>query len=141
MLTATLFNQHRDPVSGQTAWFRTILSGARSNGGPAIHWEHNKASNVVASGLATADAVNIMIWFTVQAEGKRYLPPKQYAALSPAAAKQHWTLAEQDRMAKGTVPDVPIKEVVAAYDAVTITSIDTMDYGSPAMHHWEVAAK
>lgn len=141
-MKATLFNQYKNLETNAVEFRRTLLSGERRPGKPAVHWENNKATNVIASGLTTADAVNVMIWFSVDAEGKTYLPPKAYAALPPEALDQHWTLAPQDRLVKGDVPDAPINDIVALYDDVTtITSVDTMDYGSPAMQHWEVSGK
>ena len=97
---------------------------------------------MISSGLANADAVTVMIWFLAETEGKQYLPPKQYAALLPAEVDQYWTLAPQDRIVRGDVPDIPVSEVVAKYDdAITITSAEAMDYGNVQMRHWEVSGK
>lgn len=131
---ATLFNQYKNYETNAVEIHRTLLN--------AVHWENNKATNVLTSGISQADSTCVMIWFSVEAEGKTYLPPKQYAALPPDQVGKHWTLAQQDRLVKGNVPDAPINDVVAQNDdVITITSVDTMDYGSPAMQHWEVSGK
>ena len=91
--------------------------------------------NVINFGLAIVDAY-----------GKRYLPPKQYAALSPDAVGTHWTFTlGVNRMIKGVDDDddisqMTINEIVAKCDScITIKSVDTMDYGRMHMQHWEVS--
>lgn len=140
MLSVTIYNQYRNRATNTVEWLRTVLTGQRAGGRDAVHWEDNKATNVIASGLATADAVNVIIWFSADADGKTYLPPKAFAALSPEAASLHWTLAPQDRMVKGVTTGT-IDAAMAGDAAATITSVDTMDYGSEAMRHWEVSGK
>ena len=133
----TVFNQYKNHDTGSMEWRKTILRDA--------HWEENKAVNVINSGLATADAVSVMVWFSVDADGKRYLPQKQYAALSPEAANRLWTFTQGvDRLIKGAIdddiPPMTINEIVAKYDScITIKSVDTMDYGRKHMQHWEVS--
>lgn len=135
---ATLYNEYVNPDTKRKEWRRTELD--------AVHWENNKATNVIASGLESADSTFLMIWFSVQAsDGRTYLPPKQYAALSAAEVDRHWTLwPMHDRMIKGIVPGPAVVETLAdmdkAYDdLITVKSVDTMDYGSPSMKHWEVS--
>jgi hypothetical protein len=59
----------------------------------------------------------------------------------------YWTLQEGDFVVKGFVTDeisssFTISALQAKYPAVlSITSIDTMDMGSPAMSHWQIGAK
>lgn len=142
MLSVTIYNKYRNRTSNKEEWLRTVLTGRRAGGRDAIHWEDNRAANVIASGLTTADAVEVMIWHTVDTGGKTYLPPKAFAALSPEDAIKHWTLAPQDRLLKGAAPDGTLNDILPYCDAeITITSVDAMDYGSDAMRHWEVSGK
>lgn len=135
---ATLYNEYTNPDTKRKEWRRTELE--------AVHWENNKATNVIQSGLASADSTFIMIWFSVTTtDGRTYLPPKQYAALPADRVDSHWTLLPMhDRMIKGIVPGPAVAESLADLDKeyddlITVKSVDTMDYGSPAMHHWEVS--
>lgn len=140
----TLYNYYQNKDSGKEEWRRTVLGGERRPGKPAVYWQESKGANVIQSGLSTADGVLVLIWFGVDAEGRKYVPPKVYAALSPAEAAQHWTLTPgRDRIIRGVVPDgMAVKDAVAAYDdCITVTSVDTWDAGSRAMCHWEVSGK
>lgn len=146
MIYTSLYNRYENHETGKVEWHRTLLSGTRSGGKPAVHWEDNKAVNVITSGLASADAVTVMIWFSVEAEGKTYLPPSEYAALPPTGVDGYWTLTQgQDRLLKGKGPEIDADKTISAVaqrdGCITITSVDTMDYGHPRMHHWEVSGK
>lgn len=146
MIYATVYNQYENHDTGKVEWRKTPLSGTRRGGKPAVHWEANKAVNVIQSGLTSADAVTVMIWFSVEAAGKIYLPPAEYAVLSPAEVDLYWTLAQgKDRLLKGEGPEVPDASAMTAItrrdDCITITSVDTMDYGAPHMRHWGVSGK
>lgn len=115
---------------------RTVLS--------PIRWENNKAKNVLQSGISNANSVDVIVWYSVDAEGKTYLEPKQFAALSSLEeVAKHWTLDPvSSRMVRGIVPDEPtaISEVTGKYDAVmTVKSVDTVDYGPEYMRKWLVS--
>lgn len=134
--SATIYNYYKRPDS-KIEYRPTVLS--------AVHWENNKAVNVIASGLTTADAVNLMIWFDVDAQERKYLKPKEYARLSPDEAYGHWTITQgQDRIVKGTIENAAVldnvKSIVDTYDdVITVKSADTVDYGPRSAHHWEVS--
>ena len=133
---ATLYNYHKDPVTKEEGWYRTVLYG--------VHWENNKAVNVITSGLSTADGVTIFIWDDVKTDGKEYVSPKKYASLPSNMIEKYWTLEEgKDRMITGIVYDttspVIIDRFVSKYDdCMTVKSVDRRDFGSKRMHHWEV---
>lgn len=137
--TATLYCRYHNPETNADEWHRVVLD--------AVHWEENKAENVIVSGLSSADAVTVYVPIMVRADGgaKRYVEPKRYAALSPADAASCWTMTPgKDRMIKGiapeTVPPLSISEITARYDAcITVKSVDTRDYGNKHMQHWEVS--
>lgn len=146
-MRATIYNRYQNAETRKEEWRRTVLSGRRAvGGGHAVHWENNRATNVITSGLAAADAVSVMIWFSVTAEGRTYLPPMEYAALSPAEVGRYWTMTPgHDRLLKGVGPavdgDITIGKIAARDGCITITSVDAMDFGRPHMHHWEVSGK
>lgn len=106
---ATLYNKYVNPLTRKEEWRRTELD--------AVHWENNKAANVKASGIASADSTEVMIWFSVGAGGKQYVEAKRYTALPPDEVDGYWTLAEMDdRLIKGIVPGDPIVESLKTFD-------------------------
>lgn len=125
----TLYNK----VSGET-YQRTELHG--------VFWENRKGVNVIKSGLTAADQASIYIPFYVD-DG--YQKPKSWQALATKTGK--WTLQTGDYIVKGIVTDAisstfTISNLKATYDDVLqITSVDTQDYGSPDLQHWQIGAK
>jgi hypothetical protein len=105
----------------------------------AVEWENRKAANVIKSGLLGADSVVIYIPFSV---GAYYLKPIAWQA----AKTGKWTLQVGDVIVKGLVTDeitggFTMTDLKAKYDdVVVISSVDTMDYGSLSMRHWQVGA-
>lgn len=125
----------------------TILQG--------VLLDASKAVNVRESGLEGADAVNLYIPFSVKAtdgvtgEEKKYAPPLEFWR-APDKARL-WTLSVGSTKTpgvdgntffiKGEVvePDQPVEFIEMKYDNVyDITKIDTKDFGSQEMQHWEV---
>lgn len=114
----------------------------------------SKAVNVLESGLESADAVTLHIPFSVKAvdgitgEETRYVPPVEYWRKTDRSGL--WTLSISSRVPgvdgntffiKGEVvePDKSPEMIDMEYDHVySITKVDTFDFGSPAMQHWEV---
>lgn len=132
---ATLYNYYRNPDTKQEQWNPVHLEH--------VHWNASKGANVIASGLANADGLKVFIWFDEPAGGKTYLPPEEYAALSPAGVVNHWTLTPnaKDRIVKGTVTET-MQAAQAAHDEFyTITNVDTFDMGGRIMRHWEASGK
>lgn len=103
-----------------------------------VHWENVKAVNAVKSGLTSADSVNIYVPFSVKSE-KSYVLPKAFAE-SPEG---HFTFVPGDKIVKGIVDySGNIAKIVNSFDdAVTITSVDTFDYGSNKMRHYKISGK
>lgn len=110
----------------------------------------SKRANVNKSGLLDADAVTLYIPFTVNATGpaggeKRFVGPKAFEALG--GSRDIWTLRGGSKSSavgcffiKGEISDgLSYAEALKTYDDVyRVTTVDTMDYGSASMHHWEV---
>ena len=129
----TIYNRYFDKTTRLDKYQRTILYG--------VFWDERKAVNRLQSGLEGADKVTIIIPFTV-ATDKKYAPPKEFEKLEDKAG--YFTLQEGDRVVKGAI-DFEITGKVSDLDkeveAFTIISVDTKDFGSFHMRHWEVGAK
>ena len=75
-----------------------------------------------------------------------YVQPEDYAKMREEGITHIWTLAPGDLLLKGTVQDeigetMSIKEFMSRHhETVTIQAVETVDYGSYAMRHWEVTA-
>ncbi len=153
--TVTVYNVEvstdKETFQSRTVNHITLLRG--------VLLEAVKAVNVRASGLEGADAVDLYIPFAVKAfDGltgaeKTYLPPVEF--WRSEEKEKHWTLAITAKGSsldgytffvkgealppEGVKPALVAEVVEAAYDgSYHITKIDTKDYGSPDMQHWEV---
>lgn len=137
----TLFNRYLS--TGVEMYQRTVIA--------AVMWENRKAANVLASGgNIAADQATVYIPL---ARGAAYVAPTAWLAKSSKTG--FWTLKPGDVIVRGAVTDEIHEAVVgppavaafrmsdlkAKYDNVlVITSVDTMDGGSPAMQHWQIGA-
>lgn len=149
--TVTLYNvsTETDPATFDdvTTNHITILRG--------VFLDESKGTNVIRSGLESADAATLYIPFSVEAldgvtgEAKAYVGPMEFWRADDKS--KIWTLST-DRNSffiKGEVVEDDedprkrtIEYISLMHDGVfTITSIDTKDFGSPAMQHWECGAK
>lgn len=129
----TLYNRYLS--AGAETYQRTVIEG--------VAWENRKAANVLASGGNIAvDAVAVYIPL---ARGAAYVAPKAWQALSSKTG--YWTLQPGDVIVRGQVTDAitggfTMTALKAKYDDVlSITSVDTLDSGSPALQHWQLGAK
>lgn len=126
---ATLYNRYTE--DGQEKYARTVLRD--------VSWQGARQYVFSREGAQGGYVADIYIPFTVDAEGKSYLPP---AAFSP----EGFTLQKRDYIAKGDCPyehgpEHPITELLSGYEVVAITDIETCDYGPKATAHWEVSGK
>lgn len=126
--TVTLYNYTK------TGYNRTVLRG--------VFWEDTKAKNVNKTGSSAVDSVHVFIPFDVDSGGVAYKPPAEYQTASIGA----WTMQTKvkDFMVKGDCPFIPlpggsITELTTNYDALTITSVATLDFGG--LPHWEVGGR
>ena len=144
---ATLYNYYKNKTSGKVTYTRTQLHG--------IFWDDTKQSNVLKSGLSTIESVSIYIPFSVNTDGKEYLPPKEYNKLSESDLSKYYTFAtnSQDLIVEGLIDyniDNTTSQTISAglsylknnYDKVmTISAVDEKNYGSDGMRHWELGGK
>ena len=144
--TVTLYNvtvetdpQTFDDVSRNNI---TILNG--------VFLDASKAVNVNKSGLEGADAVNLYIPFNVSATDpttgaeKTFVGPMEYWRAADKSGL--WTLSTDRNtfFVKGVAVEADKSEeaINLLYDGVyTVTKVDTKDFGSAHMQHWEVGAK
>ena len=128
----TVYNKYIDPTTRSEKYQRVGIVG--------VAWENRKAANVRSTGgLAAADQARV---FIPLARGTNFLKPKAWQALTTKTGK--WTLQVGDLIVKGLVSDeiqtgFTVTQLKAKYDDVlVITSVDTMDAGSPGMQHWNL---
>ena len=129
----TIYNRYFDKETRLDRYQRTVLYG--------VFWDERKAVNRLQSGLEDADRVTIIIPFTVAAN-KKYVPPKEFEKLQDKS--NYFTFQEGDRVVKGAVDfeiTGKVSDLDKEHEAFTITSVDTKDFGSPHMRHWEVGAR
>lgn len=129
----TIYNRYFDKETRLDKYQRTVLYG--------VFWDERKAVNRLQSGLEDADKVTIIIPFTVTTD-KKYVPPKEFEKLDDKS--DYFTLQEGDRVVKGAVDfeiTGKVSDLDKEYEAFTITSVDTKDFGSLHMRHWEVGAR
>lgn len=133
----TIFNAYQDDLM-RTHNNLTVLDG--------VFYDASKAANVRMSGLENADSVRLFIPFSVKAydpvtnEAKTYIEPKAYENLSDKRGYFTLDTDESCFFAKGLVVEesATFKYINANYEAHRITKVDTKDFGSPSLRHWEV---
>ena len=130
----TLYNQIPGP-DGPT-WQRTQIED--------VFWEDGKKVDVGETELISADVTVILIPFE---STTGYLKPVEFLWAEDRAG--HFTLNNGDLVVRGLV-DFELtgekghneKALRQQHDDVmTIVSVETNDFGSPNMQHWEVTAK
>lgn len=130
----TLYNQIPGP-DGPT-WQRTQIQG--------VFWEDGKKVNVGESGLVSADLTVIFVPFENTAG---YMKPAEFQRAEDRAG--HFTFNNGDLVVRGLVDFELTGEKGADEktlrhrhdDVMTIISVETNDFGSTSMQHWEVTAK
>lgn len=129
----TIYNRYFNSTTRLDSYQRTILQG--------VFWDDKKAVNQIQSGLQDADEVLIIIPFSVNSD-KQYISSKEFEKLEDRTG--YFTLSEGDRIVQGEIGfeiTGKVSDLDKQYEAFTITSVDTKDFGSPHMRHWEVGAR
>lgn len=140
--TVTLYNVINavNPATFEDAEvaYITILRG--------VFFDAAKGANVRASGMESADSVDLFIPFSVTAvdgtsgEAKSYADPDAFIAAQDKSAL--WTLTRsgdgvESFFVKGEVVTTPtIARAVS--ESYAVTKVDMKDYGRTHMRHWEV---
>lgn len=142
----TVYNVTEDPDTLEINYNITVLDG--------VFLDRSHARNIEKTGLRDADSAALFIPFSVSAvdgetgKKKKYIGPKAYRELADKTG--YWTLE-----AGGTNSGVDcffIKGKVitkAGYryirehndDVYDVTTVDTRDFGSKDMQHWQVGGR
>lgn len=141
--TCTIFNFFTDDQTVE-GYFATILRG--------VKWTPSKGATVTAIGMDKQDGLKLMVPAWVDAGGKNYLTPKQYAAATITVARNSWTISD----VVSEYPDFVIFGIVNTTGLVTVpgraqlkrgfdgffdvTKVDDKRYASarPYLQHWTV---
>ena len=144
--TVTIYNVGENPETLEQEYNMTFLRG--------VFLDVRQAANIEKSGLRDADAATLFIPFSVEAVDavtetpKQYIKPKAYRQLTDTSG--YWTLepgglnsGADSFFVKGEVVNYSgYAKMRELYDDVyDITTIDTRDFGSPGMQHWQVGAR
>lgn len=135
--TVTVYNTAENPVTFEAENHVTVLRG--------VFYDSRKAANVIQSGLANADSVNLIIPFAVEAvdgetgEAQTWLNPKAYETATDKS--KHWTIRADTScfFVKGEIvlPGRTFQDINGAFDNVhRVTSVDEKDFGN--LKHWAV---
>jgi hypothetical protein len=103
-----------------------------------VIWENRKAANTLAAGgNIAADQAAVYISMS---RGADYLQPVLWRALTDKTGK--WTLQVGDVIVRGLIDEeiTPSALRKTCDDVFQITSVDTMNQGSPRMWHWQIGA-
>lgn len=127
----TVYNRYIN-ASNEYAYQRTYLDN--------VHWEGLNSRNKNTFGVESNDTVKISIGFNVLTESA-FKKPKIFQALEDKTG--YFTFDVDDKIVKGFIPSsVDFEDLESDFDdVITITSVDTADYGSSNMQHWEVYGK
>lgn len=144
--TVTVYNVTENPDTLALEYNITFLRG--------VFLDRHEAASIEKSGLRDADAATLFIPFSVNAVDavtetpKQYIGPKAYRQLSDTSG--YWTLETGGISSptdcffvKGEVVNYNgYNRIREAYDDVyDVTTVDTRDFGSPDMQHWQVGAR
>lgn len=130
----TIYNRYYNKADRASNWQRSVLKN--------VFYNETKGANRRATGLETADALQVLIPFTAS-EARIFLAGKEFDNLDNPT--NHFTLREGDKIVKGNINFEVAGSNIAAlekeYHTFTITAVDTRDFGSAHMQHWEISAK
>ncbi len=119
-------------------YLRTVLD--------AVFWNESQGTRYSQDGRHSQDGLFCAIPFSVKTE-KTYALSKEWEQMNLEDAKKSWTLKPGDLIVKGDCPymygpESPISALTSQFDGVyAITSVQTADFGSEDMRHWEVSGK
>lgn len=128
---ATLYNRYIDS-NNDYQYNRVVLD--------SVHWESIRGRQQNPFGAELNDTVKVSIPFSV-CVNEIFAKPVKYCSLSDKEG--YFTFQPEDKIVKGVIPDtVAFEDLEASYDdVVTITYVETADYGSYNMQHWELTCK
>lgn len=116
--TCTVFNRFYDPVYRKYIFQPTVIEG--------IFWQEEMGAKLTQDGFYEKNEVHIFIPFS--AGFKREFCTSEEFGENPT---DHFTLRPEDKIMRG----------ISSGKSLTILSVNTFDYGSKDLQHWEVVAK
>lgn len=128
-----IYNKYLDEATRLDKYKRTTIKN--------VFFDEKKASNRLQSGLESADHVLLLIPFDYTSQSN-YVSPREFEELEDKS--NHFTLKTGDKIIKGDIEyevERKISELDELYETFTITSVDSKDFGSSHMRHWELGAK
>lgn len=144
--TVTVYNVLEDEKTGLPTFNITILRG--------VFLDISKGSNVMKSGILDADSATLHIPMGIKAvnaltgEEQKFIGGKEYERLNDVS--RFWTLrtsggtsAQECFFVKGEVAEQSeYQSMRARHDFVyDVSSVDTRDFGSKNLWHWEVGGR
>lgn len=129
----TIYNKYLDEATRLDKYKRTTIKN--------VFFDEKKATNRLQSGLESADHVLLLIPFDYTSQSN-YVSPREFEELEDK--NNYFTLKTGDKIIKGDIDyeiNRKISELDELYETFTITSVDTKDFGSSHMRHWELGAK
>ena len=126
----TIYNRYLDITTRLDKYRRTVVKN--------VFFDEKKASNRLKSGLESAAHVLLLIPFDYTSKAK-FVSEKEFKGLDNT-----FTLKTGDKVIKGNIEyeiDRKPSELDELYETFTITSVDSKNFGSSHMRHWEVGAK
>ena len=119
---------------------------------PGVFLDTTHSALAAALGASNADSVDLYIPMNINAHSaagspRSYVSPKVFRAA--ADKTPYWTLESADGnsaspcfFVRGEVQGMSYKNARKTYDDVfNVTRVLTRDFGSPAMHHWQVGGR
>lgn len=129
----TVYNKYLDPVTLTDKYRRIVINN--------VQWFVTETAKRVDTGRNADDKAYVIIPFT-SALDEVFLTPYEYSNIEDRSG--FFTLAPEDRIVRGIIDfEVTgrISDLDRAYEAYTITALDTRDFGNDHMKHWAVTAK
>lgn len=128
----TLYNAYEK--DGRTFYERTVLQD--------VFWDGAFSGGGTGKRVKNEQTGRIFVPFSVFSQGKGFLLPKEWAATEGKTTA--FTLKPGDYLVKGICeiefgPDHPIRHMAQEQDEVVcISSVQTRDFGSSSLCHWEI---
>ncbi|MDC9367325.1 DUF6751 family protein [Clostridioides difficile] len=137
----TLYNKYYDKYSDKTLYKRAYLIG--------VDYQVSKNISVTDKGLLSADSVKVIVPFSANARGKKYIDPFKYYELDEIEKEKFYTFKVGDIIVKEvvdfeitSVKPYTLRELQSKFDDVSIIkAVIKCDFGSIRMRHIELEAE
>ncbi|MDD3394815.1 MAG: hypothetical protein PHG19_09275 [Anaerotignum sp.] len=114
----TIFNRFYDPIYRKYILQPTVIEG--------VFWQDEMGARLAQEGIYEENEVHIFIPFLAKF-GRDFALPQEFEE-DPTT---YFTLRPEDKIMRG----------ISSGKSLTILSVNTFNYGSKGLQHWEVVAK